>query len=184
MPGGTLTVTAVTPKSLDALSSTTACRAISVWLPVELPPVFQTKLSVVDAPTESPGTVWVPMRTLSVVSLSVTAKAALRSWVPTFLTATATLTLAPLSTEPGALTLVISTSVPGVGGGGGGGGGGGSPPSTCTPNRFSTRSIRFAIVWVELPANNKPTGFRLASSLTINDPESPPPENDPGSIRS
>src|SRR2546426_1042590 len=110
-------------------------------------------------------------------SWSVTSKAP-TFWLPTFFTVTPTLTVAPWVTDAGAVTLVTATSVMGAGGGGG------APPSTCTPKLLSTRSMRFAIVWVELPANRSPTGLLLLSSVTISDPESPPPENDPGSMTS
>ena len=42
--------------------------------------------------------------------------------------------------------------------------------------------MRLAIVCDELPANSSATGLAVASSVTIKDPESPPPENPPGSM--
>ena len=97
--------------------------------------------------------------------------------MPTFFVVTTTFTVAPWVTAVGALTLVIAMSVTGLGGGE-------LPPSTVTPNWFSTRSMRFAIVCVELPANNRATGFFWSLSVTIKEPESPPPEKVPGSMTS
>ena len=42
--------------------------------------------------------------------------------------------------------------------------------------------MRLAIVCVELPANRSPTGLLLPSSVTMSEPESPPPLNTPGSM--
>src|SRR3989442_3818944 len=139
--------------------------------------VPQLKVSVVWAPAERLLTDCGMNGAPSGASWSVTSKAP-TFWLPTFWTVTPTFTVAPWVTDAGAVTLVTATSVMGAGGGGG------APPSTCTPKLLSTRSMRFAIVWVELPANRSPTGFLFWSSVTINDPESPPPENDPGSITS
>ena len=97
--------------------------------------------------------------------------------MPTFLIVTTTFTALPRVTELGAVTLVIARSVTGAGGGE-------VPPSTWTAKRFSTRSMRLAIVWVELPANRSATGFLFPSSVTISEPESPPPEKVPGSMTS
>ena len=85
----------------------------------------------------------------------------------------------PCVADVGAPTLVIARSVTGRGGGGGGGG---ALPSIRTPKLLSTRSMRLAIVCVLLPANNKPTGRLVPSSETMSEPESPPPENVPGSM--
>jgi hypothetical protein len=61
-------------------------------------------------------------------------------------------------------------------------GGAGDDPSIVTPKRFSTRSIRFPIVTDELPANSNATGLALPSSVTMSEPESPPPLNVPGEM--
>ena len=42
--------------------------------------------------------------------------------------------------------------------------------------------MRLAIVTDELPANSSPTGLRFASSVTMSEPESPPPLNVPGEM--
>ena len=97
--------------------------------------------------------------------------------MPTFRTVTTTFTVLPAVTEAGAVTLVIPMSVTGAGGGD-------VPPSTWTAKRFSTRSMRLAIVWAEPPANRSATGFLFPSSVTINEPESPPSEKVPGSMTS
>src|SRR5439155_3856371 len=121
---------------LAALSSGKAWLPVSVWLPSELPVVFQANVSVADAPAARPGTVCVPMVAASVTSWSVTSKLTPTFWLPTFLTVTPTLTLAPWVTFAGAETAVTAMSVVGAGGGGG------APPSTVTLKRVSTRSIR------------------------------------------
>src|SRR5438552_4817100 len=174
---GEFTVTVVDAWLLVALSSLRLWLAVSVWPPIVLPLVFQLKVSVVAAPAASAVIVCGANGAPSGASWSVTSNAP-TGWLPTFFTVTLTFTVAPWVTAAGPVTLVTAPSVTGAGGGGG------APPSTCTPKLLSTRSMRFAIVWVELPANKRPTGFLFWSSVTIKDPESPPPENDPGSMMS
>src|SRR2546426_4560419 len=176
---GEFTVTVVDAWLLVALSSGVRLwPAVSVWLPIEgVLLVLQLNVSVVGAPAERLLTVCGANDVPSGASWSVTSNAP-TGWLPTFFTVTPTFTVAPWVTAAGAVTLVTATSVTGAGGGGG------APPSTCTPKLLSTRSIRFAIVCVELPANNSPTGLLFWSSVTINDPQSPPPRNEPGPITS
>ena len=174
---GELTVTVVEAWLLDPLSSVKLRLAVSVWLPKELPVVFHVNVWVVLWPAARSGTLWTPIVTLSVTSRSVSSMLPLTGWLPALRIVTTTFTLAPWVTEAGALTLVIARSVTGVGGGE-------VPPSTETPKYCSTRSMRLAIVCVELPANSSATGFLASSSVTISDPESPPPLNVPGSMTS
>ena len=136
----------------------------------------QAKLSVVLAPATSPPTVCVPTITCTVVSWSVTSKLD-TSWLPKFFTVTATLPVVFCTTALGPLIPVTARSVNGPGGGG-------AKPSIVTPKRLSTRSMRLAIVTEELPANSSPTGLRFASSVTMSEPESPPPLNPPGEMSS
>ena len=94
--------------------------------------------------------------------------------MPKFFTVTVTLA-ATFTMVLGPLTLVTAKSVSGPGGGG-------AKPSIVTPKRLSTRSIRLAIVTDELPAKRSATGLRLPSSVTMSEPESPPPLNVPGEM--
>src|SRR3989442_3389949 len=145
------TVTDVEAWLLVALSSVRLWLAVSVWLPIEVVLLVpQLKVSVVWAPAERLLTVCGVNGAPSGASWSVTAKAP-TGWLPTLLTVTPTFTAAPWVTDAGAVTLVTATSVMGVGGGGG------APPSTCTPELLSTRSMRVAIVLVAPPANSRPT---------------------------
>ena len=137
-------------------------------------PGVQENVTVVLAPATSPDTLCVPTVTCSVVSCSVTSKAE-TSWLPTFFTETVTLDVPPCTAELGPLTLVTARSVSGPGGGG-------AKPSITTPKRWSTRSIRLAIVTLALPANSNATGLRFASSVTMSEPESPPLLNPPGEM--
>ena len=132
------------------------------------------KVRVVLAPATSPATVCVPTITCAVVSCSVTSKLE-TSWLPKFFTVTAMLPVVFCTSVLGPLIPITARSVSGPGGGG-------AKPSTLTPKRLSTRSIRLAIVTDELPANSSPTGLRFASSVTMSEPESPPPLNVPGEM--
>ncbi len=109
-----------------------------------------------------------PNRRPPLMSRSVTLKLPV-ACVPRFSTVTVTVTVWPTTTGVGTSMPVTATSVVGSGT---------APPSTVTPNRFKTRSIRLTMVWVSLPAKSKPTG-RLWLSTT-SDPESPPALKVPG----
>ncbi len=112
----------------------------------------------------------VPITMPSVSSRRVTVMSMPTFWFPTFWTVTSTGTTSPWTAEAGALTLAIAMSVSGPGG----------AASMLTLKRLSTASMGFASVCVELPAKSRPTGFLLASSVTISDPESPPSLKTPG----
>ncbi len=113
--------------------------------------------------------------TCAVVSCRVTSNGDVTSWLPKFFTITVTLAVLPCTTELGPLTLITARSVSGPGGGG-------AKPSIVTPNRLSTRSMRLAMVTVALPAKSSATGLRFASSVTMSEPESPPPLKPPGEM--
>src|SRR2546425_10662407 len=113
------TVTDVEAWLLVALSSVRLWLAVSVWLPIEVVLlVLQLKVSVVWAPAERLLTVCGVNGAPSGASWSVRSKAP-TVWLPTFLTVTPTLTVAPWVTDAGARTLVTATAVMGAGGGGG-----------------------------------------------------------------
>src|SRR5436309_12384897 len=152
---GAFTVTLVEARLFAGLASPKSWLAVNVWLPSEVVVlVVQLNVTAALAPAVRPGTGWLPpIGALSVTSCRLTLIVAPTAWLPTFLSVTTTLAVFPWLTEGGALTLVIAISVTGVGGGV-------APSSTCTEKLFSTRSMRFAIVCVELPANSSPTGFR------------------------
>ena len=169
---GSLTGIVTKRWSLTALSSARVWRANRSWSPVTVG--VQAKLRVVVAPAARPATLCVPTVTCSVVSCRVTSKLD-TFWLPTFLTVTVMPAVVPGTPALGPLTLVTARSVSGPGGGG-------AKPSIETPNRLRTRSIRLAMVTVELPAKSSATGFRLPSSVTMREPESPPPLNVPGSM--
>src|SRR2546426_4366038 len=138
---GVLTVTLVEAWLFAGfVSSPNSWRAVSVWLPNELLVVFHGNTTVAVAPAARAGRLCVPIVTLSVASCSVTTMPAATPWFPTFRTATLTFTVFPCVTDAGAPTLVMATSITGVGGGGGG-----PPSSILTPKLLSTRSMRFAI---------------------------------------
>ena len=169
---GALTGIVSERRSFPGRSSVRLWLATRLWSPVVVG--VHAKVSVVPAPASSPPTVCVPTVTCSVVSCSVTSKLPM-SWLPKFLTTTVMLPVVFCTSELGPLRPVSARSVSGPGGGG-------AKPSIVTPKRLSTRSIRFAIVTDALPANSSATGFRFASSVTMSEPESPPPLNPPGEM--
>src|SRR2546426_3555563 len=174
---GEFTVTLVDAWLLAALSSVRLWLAGSVLPPIVLPLVFQLKVSVAAAPTASPMIVCGADGAPSGASWGVTSNAP-TGLLPTVLTVTPTFTVAPWVTAAGPVTLVTATSVTGVGGGGG------APAAPGPPQVLDTQATRVAAGLGEEPANKSPTGFLFWSSVTIKDPESPPPENDPGSMMS
>ena len=107
------TVTTAERVLLAALSSVRLWVATRVCAPSAADVVFQLKVSVESAPTESPATVCVPSVTPAVASVRTILKLLLTFTPPTFWTVTPIVAAFPWITAAGAFTPVTATSVDG-----------------------------------------------------------------------